>query len=159
MQIDINTTNLIVFGISWGLTPDDIYLCMLGHSNCTLFSKASHHQEMSHGASVHWSTPPPQPPWHSLTHIHTPVSVCQKQMGWGRGRICSASRGDLSLYSLSMQVIILTAHWNFWHLFIYLCYHLFYFFLFSTFSLDIIVQMCTLLSVRSCHFKSDSVTC
>lgn len=44
MQITSSTINLAVSGIRWGLTPDDIYLLMLGQSHCKLFSEASRSQ-------------------------------------------------------------------------------------------------------------------
>lgn len=44
--------------------------------------------------------------WHNLTHIHNPVSICQKQMGWGRGEMFHASNSDLTLHSRIIRVSI-----------------------------------------------------
>lgn len=114
MQINTTTSNLAVMGIRWGLIPDDMYLWMLGQSHWKLFSKASHSQEMSHRASVRWSTPPPEPPG---TAWHTYTPLCQSVRNkWGEvGRMCSASRGDLSLHPLSIRAIILTAETEQWN--------------------------------------------
>ena len=91
MEITVTTANLAVYE---GLDEDSTR--MMSVPGCEgrvteLFSGARHSREMSHRASVHWSTPPPQPSG-AAWHAHT--ASCQSGSNkWGEeGRTSSGER-------------------------------------------------------------------
>lgn len=89
------TITTIDLAVSGSDDTDHIYFRMSRQSHCKLFSGASRSRRWVAVASVHWSTPSPQPPWHSLTHIYTP---CVRSI-WGEvRRMCSASMDDHILH-------------------------------------------------------------
>ena len=94
MEITVTTANLAVFGGGGRMTR---MIRMISVPGCEgrlteLLRGARHSQEMSHRASVHWSTPPPQPSG-TAWHAHT----ASRQSGsnkWGEvGRMSSGEHG------------------------------------------------------------------
>lgn len=123
MQIIITTSNLAVLGIRWGLTPDDIYLWMLGQSHCKLFREASRSQRWVTELQFTDQHLRLSPLAQLDTHTHPCVNLSETN-GGEVGRMCSASKGDLSQHPVNachhsdctdQAVKFLTL----WHLFIH----------------------------------------